>query len=790
MKKNPITPPRTATKQTGEFSRRQLFQGAGALLVGFNLASELPLSAQQAEIPGIAPVPDGLASLPYNNPDYLDPSVLDSWLAVKADGTITIATGKVDIGTGIETALGQIASEELDIPFDRVRVVMGDTHRTVDQGRTAGSQSVARAGPQLRQAAAAGRLELLKLASAKLGAPVEKLTVSDGVVSVAGDATKRVTYGDLIGGKQFNVKIKAEGIQGAMVVAPDVKAKTYQAYKVVGKPIKRVDIPAKVTGEFTYTPDVRVPGMLHGRVVRPRNVINGAPVVDESSVSHIAGLVKVVKEGTFVGVVAKTEWAAIQAAKALKVTWPTPVHKMPATQEQVTEYLRTGKSARDASAINKGDVNAAMASAAKTFNAEYVWPFQMHGMLGPCCAVADVQGDKATIWTGAQGPFTTRDRVAVMLKVPKRNVTVNFVESSGSYGRLTADDTAEDAVVLSSAVGKPVRVQWMREDEHVWGPKGKQQLLTARAAVNAEGKIIAWHYQDHSLPWTESQGTPQLAERQIGVKSTLLGNPNGANGGGEAYDIENHLVVGHNIAWPQDDPSPLRTCALRSPGEPPRVFGSESFMDEIAAAMDADPVEFRLKHLKNKRIMEAIQAVAKLANWQTRPSPAPNQDGPIARGRGIAIGNRIGTIVAAISEVEVEKATGRITVTKVTMAHDCGLIVNPDGLRGQMDGNVMHGVSRTLLEEFKFDPVTGAQSVDWVSHPVIRFMQVPKVEVVLINRPEIPSSGGAEPSVVVMPASIANAVYDAIGVRMRHIPFTPQRVLAALQEKEKGQQRA
>jgi len=787
MKKNSVTHPHAAKKQAGDISRRELLQGAGALLVGFNIVSELPLTAQQAEIPGIAGVPDGMASVPYNNPDYLDPSVLDSWLAVKGDGTITIATGKVDIGTGIETALGQIAAEELDVPFDRVKVLMGDTHRTVDQGRTAGSQSVARAGPQLRQAAAAGRLELLRLASARLGAPVEKLMVSDGVVSVVGDASKRVTYGELIGGKQFNVRIKAEGIQGAMVVAPDVKAKTYQDYKVVGKPIKRVDIPAKVTGEFTYTPDVRTPGMLHGRVVRPRNVISGPPVVEESSVSHIAGLVKVVKEGSFVGVVAKTEWAAIQAAKALKVTWPTPVHKLPATQEQVTEYLRTAKSARDASAINKGDVNTAMSSAAKTFTAEYVWPFQMHGMLGPCCAVADVQGDKATIWTGAQGPFTTRDRVAAMLNVPKRNVKVNFVESAGSYGRLTADDTAEDAVVLSRAVGKPVRVQWMREDEHVWAPKGQQQLLTARAGVDTEGKIIAWHYQDHSLPWSESQGTPQLAERQLGVKTKLLGNPNGANGGGESYDIENHLVVGHNIAWPQDDPSPLRTCALRSPGEPPRVFGSESFMDEIAAAMGADPIEFRLKHLKNKRIIEAIQAVAKQANWQTRPSPAPNQDGPIAMGRGIAVSVRIGTIIAAISEVEVEKATGRITVKKVTMAHDCGLIVNPDGLRGQLDGNVMHGVSRTLFEEFKFDPAAGAQSVDWVSHPVIRFMQVPKVDVVLINRPEVPSSGGAEPSVVVMPASIANAVYDAIGVRIRQVPFTPQRVLAAMQEKAQAQ---
>lgn len=315
-------------------------------------------------------------------------------------------------------------------------------------------------------------------------------------------------------------------------------------------------------------------------------------------------------------------------------------------------------------------------------------------------------------------------------------------------------------------------------------PKGPQQLLTARAAVNAEGKLIAWDYQDHAFPWSESQGTPQLAERQIGVKTKLLGNPNGANGGGEHYEIENHRVMGRTIPWPQDDPSPLRTCALRSPGEPPRVFGSESFMDEVAAGVGVDPIEFRLRHLKNKRVIEALQAAAQKANWTSRPSPASESKGPVAKGRGVAVAMRINTIIVAISEVEVEKATGRITVKKVTLAHDCGLIVNPDGLRGQLDGNIMHGVSRTLLEEFRFDP-SGAKSVDWVSHPVIRFMQVPEVDVVLLNRPELPSSGGAEPSVVVIPASIANAVYDAIGVRMRQVPFTPQRVLSALQSKSR-----
>ena len=766
-----------------DISRRELLQTTGALVVGFSLLGDSAVAQQQREeIPGIAGVPDGMASYPYDNADYLDPSQLDSWLAVRQDGKILVTTGKVDIGTGIETAMAQIAAEELEVPFEKVQMVMGDTAKTVDQGRTAGSQSLARGGPQVRQAAAAARVELLKMGAAKLNAPVEKLTVKDGVISAADEPQRSVSYWDLVGGKKFNIRITATGIQGAMVVAPEVKPKGYKDYKIVGQPIARVDLPAKLTGDFKFTSDVRVPGMLHARVLRPLHGIAMPPTVDESSISHIPGIVKVVKEGTFVGVVAETEWAAVRAAKELKITWPQPVSKLPSTQEDVDTYLRNTKSARDVTAVNRGNVDAALGQGAKSFEATYHWPFQIHGMMGPCCSVADVKGDSATVWTGAQGPFTTRDRIASLLKLPKRNISVIFVEAAGSYGRLTADDTAEDAVVLSRAVGKPVRVMWSRQDEHVWSPKGPQQLLIGKAAVNAEGKIIAWDFDDRSFPWTESQGTPQLAERQLGTKTKLLGNPNGANGLGEIYEIEHQRTVGSVIPWPQDDPSPLRTCALRSPGEPPRVFASESFMDELAAELAVDPIEFRLRHVKNKRIVEAIQAAAQKANWQTRPSPAGETTGPIARGRGIAVAMRIGTIIVAISEVEVEKATGKIAVKRVTLAHDCGLIVNPNGLRGQLDGNIMHGISRALMEEFRFDQ-TGAKSVDWVTHPVVRFKQVPEVNVVLINRPELPASGGAEPSVVVIPGSIANAVFDATGVRIRQVPLTSPRVLSALQAK-------
>jgi len=771
---------------TKSISRRQILKGSGALVVGFSLVGPV-LRALGQDGPVAEFVPDPL--------DYLDPGSLDSWLAVMQDGSVTVFTGKVDLGTGVETALAQIAAEELDVRFDQIHMKMGDTAKTVDQGRTAGSNTLQGAGPQLRQAAAAGRLELLKMASPRLGSPVEKLIVTDGVVSVVGDPAKKVSYGELIGGKLFNVKITATGRQGAIKVAPEVHAKSYKDYKVVGTSIPRVDLAPKLTGEYPYTPDVRLPGMLHGRVVRPANVMSTkSPSIDESSIRHIPGVVKVVQQGSFVGVVAETEWAAIQAARALKVTWAAPTAKLPANRDEIDTYLKQTKIVENkATAAKAGDLNAAFSQATKTLEASYHWPFQNHGMMGPSCAVADVQGDKVTIWTGAQGPFTTRDRVASMLKLPKRNVDVRWVESSGCYGRLTADDAAEDAVLLSRAVGKPVRVQWSRADEHVWEPKGPQQLFAMKAAVDAQGNITAWDSTSWSFPWTEAQGTPQLGERQTGLNFTVPDTTGGGGGGGGAapmYDVALKTGRGANAPWPQEDPTPLRTGPLRSPGEPARVFAVESFIDEIAAEMGVDAVQFRLRHIKsNKRVTEALLAAAEKAGWKERPSPAPATSGTKAIGRGVGVAVWRGTTVpAAIAEVEVDKSTGVVRVTRVTMAHDCGLIVNPDGLRMQVDGNIIQGVSRALKEEVRFD-ASGVKTLDWLSYPVLRFQEIPEIETVLINRPEIPSSGGAECSVIVVPAAVANAIFDAVGIRLREVPFTPERVLSALKAKKTITQR-
>jgi CO/xanthine dehydrogenase Mo-binding subunit len=511
--------------------------------------------------------------------------------------------------------------------------------------------------------------------------------------------------------------------------------------------------------------------------------------VDESSIAHIPGVVKVVQEGSFVGVVAETEWAAIQAAKALRVTWSKPQTQMPANREAVDTYLTDTKPVRELTPVKRGDVDSAFSQAAKMLQATYHWPFQNHGMMLPSCALADVQGNRATIWTGAQGPFTTRDRISGMMNVPKKNVDVHYVESSGCYGRLTADDAAEDAVLMSRAVGKPVRVQWMRADEQVWAPKGPQQLQTIRAALDARGKVTAWDYLDRSFPWTESQGTPQLAERQIGIEPTNAGNPNGAGGAGEIYDFENMKIESKTIPWMFPEPMPLRTASLRSPGEPPRVFATESFIDEIAAELRMDPLQFRLAYLKNdKRISEALRTVAEKSGWAERSSPAPGSSERILKGRGVAVNLRGGSIPAVVAEVEVDTSTGKIRVTRVTIAFDCGLIINPDGVRNQIEGNMMQGVSRTLFEEVKFD-ATGVKSVDWASYPVLRFQDVPDVQIQLIDRPELPATGAAEGPIVVVPAAIANAIFDATGARLREIPFTPERVLNALKAKPAISQR-
>jgi nicotinate dehydrogenase subunit B len=746
-------------------SRRDLLKSTGVMIVGFSFFGTATKVLAQGT---------GLSV------DGMDPTVLDSWLAISKDGTVTVFTGKVELGTGVVTALAQIVAEELDVAFDKVYMDSGDTDTAVDQGVTAAARTIERGGVQLRQASAAARQELLKLAAAHLDSPVDKLTVTDGVVSVIGSPSKKIAYGDLLGGKRFNVKIVAAGVGWDMKVAPDVPVKDPKDYKVVGKSIPRVDLPGKFTGEFVYSQDTSVPGMLHGRVVRPATSLSAPSSVDESSIKDIPGVVKVVREGSFVGVVAETEWAAIQAARRLKVTWSEPTLKMMSGPDEVFDYLKNTKSFKDNVVVNRGNVDTGLSQAQKKYEATYYWPFQLHGMMGPPCALADVKGDRATIWTGTQGPFRTRDSIAKMLNIPPKNVHLLYREGSGSYGRLESDDVAEDAALMSRSVGRPVRVQWMREDEHAWDPKGPAQVQTIRAGVDAQGNVVAWDFMDRSQPWSESENNPLLASTQVGMKPTGQGFLNGAGGGGQIYTFENQKVLAADIPWVQQGQWPLRTSNLRAPGDLARVFASESTIDEMAADQHVDPVQFRLRYLtSDKRISEILTATANKAGWTARPAPALASSGGKAIGRGVAVANRANTMTAAVVEIEVDKSTGDVTVKKVTLGHDCGLIVNPDGLKNQIEGNVLQAVSRALLEEVQFDS-TGQKNLDWDSYPVIRFEQVPDVEVLLIDRPDMQPLGGGEPSIVPVTAAIANAIFDATGARLRRVPFTPERVKGAM----------
>jgi nicotinate dehydrogenase subunit B len=762
--------------RSGSISRRDFVKGTTGLVVGFNLFGSSLLAQSLGQ--------DGA----FNGDPQ--PTALDSWLVMGSDGIITVFTSKVDLGTGVLTALSQVMAEELDVSFARIHMITGDTAQTIDQSQTSGSRTLHKAGPQLRQAAAAGKQELLKLASAHLDAPVGKLTVSDGLVSVTESPSTNVTYWKLLGGKRFDVTITATGTAAELKVAPEVKPKNPKDYKIVGTSIPRIDLPAKVTGEFTYSQDVRVPDMLHGRVIRPLHTISRLISVDENSIKDIPGIVKVVKEDRFIGVVATSEWSAIQAAQALKVVWSDPETKLPSTRDDLYAYLKQTKSFKEQVVANKGDFESAISRSNRVLEATYHWPFHMHGMMGPSCAVADVRGDRATVWTGSQGTHRTRKAVADLLKVPERNVRIVYAEGSGCYGRLCADDVAEDAALMSRSVGKPVRVQWMRQEEHAWEPKGTAQLMTVRAGVDQQGNITAWDFMDRYFPYTAAPGSPLLASVQSGLKSTNPGFPGngyeyGTTAGGDMYAFENQRVNCPVIPWVQNELSHLRTCNLRAPGAVGRAFASESFIDEVAFHVGTDPVQFRLQCPRNeKRTGEILLAAAKKAGWVARPSPAPAANGSNRLiGRGVAMSDRDGAIVAAVAEVEVEQTTGKVKVNRITVAHDCGLIANPDGLKNQIEGNVVQGVSRTLFEEVQFDE-RGVTNLDWKTYETVRFQDVPEVEIVLIDHPDLGFLGAGEASIIPIPSAIANAVFDATGARVRDIPLTPERVLRALQNPE------
>jgi nicotinate dehydrogenase subunit B len=759
-------------------SRREFAKDAGGLLIGFSLVDSAVLQRVLA-----AAAPETIAAP--------SPSRLDSWLRIDKDGIVHVFTGKPEIGMGVGTAYAQIVAEELDVPVDRVVLVMGDTASTANQGGVGGSTSIMLGSKPLRNAAANARYMLTELASRRLGVPADELEVIDGIVhvkgSAKGDTAKSVSYAELVGAGDLNDALKVSGDGFSLNVEGMGKPKDPSAYTIVGKPVPREDLPPKILGHFKYVTDVRVPGMLHGRVIRPSGVGATFVSVDESPAKAIPGFVKTIVKGNFVGVVAENEWAAIQAAKAVKVTWTAPKQAFP-EQKDLYAYMRSAPPKASKETLKRGDAAAALSNAAKKVEASYEFPFQSHATMGPGCAVADVHTDGiTTVWSGGQKPHDLQKGFAELLRVPVDTVRVVWVEDAGSYGRPGFEDAAADAVLLSEAAGKPVRVQWMREDMTAWGTKGPAVLCDLTAALDAQGEATSVQFTSRAFSGGETHFRPGDAGNYLGAQLTGIPNTTGvdefAQWGVESapYAFQNVLATAHVIPAFYDSASPLRTTHLRDPEGPATSFATESFMDEIAAAAGDDPIEFRLKHLGDPRSKAVLTAAAQKAGWDTRPSPKKGEaGGDVATGRGVGLSTRNGTYVGTVAEVEVNRKTGAVRVTRFVCAHDCGLIINPEALRTTIEANLIQSLGRALKEEVMFDR-SNVTSVDWKTYPVARASDVPDhVEVVLINHPELPSSGAGEPSSRATAAAIANAVYDATGARVRQAPLTPARVKATL----------
>jgi nicotinate dehydrogenase subunit B len=701
----------------------------------------------------------------------------ETFVKISAEGSVTAYNGHVDLGTGIRTALGQIVAEELDVSFARVVVVLGDTSEVPNQGATIASETIQISAAPLRKAAAQARQFLVARAAERLELPAEELAIEDGLIR--GRDNRSVSYGELIAGQTIRLEL-----------ADDVAVKAVGNYTIVGQSVPRVDLPAKATGELTYVHDLRVPGMLHGRVVRPpyAGVDAGAFVgtsliaVDETSVRDIPGLVAVVRIGDFIGVVAEREENAVKAAAQLKVSWkPTPT--LPDLKDIETALRAHPSTPRKLT--DKGDVDAAIAAAAKPMPRTYLWPYQMHGSIGPSCAVADHKEGSVQVWSGTQNPHILRTDLALLIERPEAEIQVIRLEAAGCYGRNCADDVTADALLLSRAVGRPVRVQLTREQEHAWEPKGSAQLMDVNGGLNADGSIagydFATRYPSNSAPTLALLLTGRVAPvpemSEMGDRTAV-----------PPYDYD-HLRVVVN-----DMPPIVRAAWLRGVSALPNTFAHESYIDELATEAGVDPIEYRLRYLKDQRAIDLVNAVTERAGWTPRAvRREPIAEGDVLRGRGFAyalyvhgpLPGRPAAWSAWIADVAVNKTTGDVSVTRVVAGQDSGLMINPDGVRHQIHGNVIQSTSRALMEEVSFDR-TSVTSREWGAYPIITFPDVPKIDVLMLPRQDQLPLGVGESASVPSAAAIANAIFDATGVRFREPPFTPERILKGLHGEERA----
>lgn len=679
---------------------------------------------------------------------------LDDWLAIAPDGTITVFSGKVELGTGVRTALAQIVADELDVPLDCIRMVMGDTGQTPNEGYTAGSRTLQMGGTALRQAAAEARRALREMAADRLQVSPDALTIHEGMITVTDDPARTVSYGDLMRGRRFD-----RAVTGTAPLKP------VAGYRLIGKDITRVDLPPKFTGQQAFVHDLRLTGMQHARVLRPPSPGATLESLDESAVRDA----RVVLLGDFIAVVAEREEQAVRALKQLVATWREAPTLPP--MNELGDVLRQ-QPASDQVTIQTGDVETALTQASKRVNATYFHPFQAHATLGPSCAVADFRDDELTVWCSSQGVYPLRAALVDLLDMPAERVRVIHMEGAGVYGHTGADDVAADAAVIAREIGGPVRVQWSREEEFAWEPKGPAMIMDVRGGLDEHGNISAWDYQvltpSHANRPRRALDflAGQLTRRQSGA-------PSGFFLGGERNAPTNYTLPNNRVTLHLLRQAPLRSSSLRTLGATANTFANESFMDELAAAAGVDPVEFHLRHLDDARARDVIIAAARQAGWNTAL--------PRGHGRGIAFARYENeeAYVATVAEVVVDESSSEVQVQRIVVAHDCGLIINPNGVRNQIEGNIIQSLSRALLEEVKFDSWR-ITSLDWQSYPILTFSQIPDIEIVLINRPDQPATGAGEPATVTTAPAVASAIYAATGARVRQVPFTPARVSAAL----------
>jgi CO/xanthine dehydrogenase Mo-binding subunit len=733
--------------------RRRVLAGSGALIVSFALSKAY--AQDQAPAAAAAPKPPGsLATAPY----------LDAWIRIDADGSITAFTGKAELGQGFKTAFQQIAAEELDIPFASLTVITADTRRTANEGYTSGSHSMQDSGTAIQNAAAQVRALLVAEAARRLDLQAESLRTENGAV-IAPDG-QRLSYGELVAHDMLHVEAQ-----------PVSKLKDPATYKVMGQPVPRVDIPAKVTGGAAYIQDMRLPGMVHARVVRPPSYGAHLAECDTAAVEKLPGVVKVIHDGNFLAVVAKQEFQAIKAMTGLSAAAKWKETASLPKQDDLPRVLMSLPS-QDKTIFQ---ANNPAVTGQKTLEATYTRPYQAHGSIGPSCAIAQFADGTMTVWTHTQGVYPDRAGIAEMLRVPPASVRCIHVEGSGCYGHNGADDAAADAALIARELpGVPVRVQWMREQEHAWEPFGPAMVTKLKASLDGNGAVADWNFEvwsnTHSMR-PGGAGSMLAAQHMANPFAVPAPKPIPLpEGGGDRnaipiYKFPNARVVHHFIP-----DMPVRISAMRALGAYHNVFSIESFVDELTLAAGADPVEFRLKHLDDPRGRDVIEKAAQGFGWRKGQKAPPN------RGYGFAFARykNLAAYCAIASEVEVNRETGRPRLVRAVAAADAGQVVNPDGLINQIEGAILQSMSWTLYEAVTFDD-TAITSIDWQTYPILRFDAVPdSVTVHLINRPGQPFLGSGETGQGPAAASIANAIANATGKRLRDLPLTRKKIKDAI----------